>query len=427
MSVAHVLSTFRRRWVTVVLAVVVGALLALAFAQATPQRYTATATIVVTPVISDPMTGNREDVNIRTEQEILRSREVARRAAAALGLPGDGSELRADVEVAAPLGSQILEVTMRADTAQLAVDGANAIATAYLEVRHDAASDVTERYLARVDQQIEDLLAEPSTKTNDGLIEQLTRQRSSVALTDPEPGRIIGAATAPSSPSGPGLLTTLAGGTMAGLLLGVAAAVLRERLDPRVRSADRLELAAGPLTIVTGRQDEDRFWVRLADETIRRSGVDTANDPVRVLLHTVDPLTSREIAGELRTAARSILREPGAELSRSAQDAEADRVWTKAAGRVTIVPSGAYRSSLAQAARLSDVAVVAATPRTSMTEMTDVVSALREHGLEIVVGLTEETRTDRSGTADAEAPMPRARRRATEAEQPQPDPAPIAG
>lgn len=425
MSVTYVLSTLRRRWLTVVLAVLIGALAGAAFAQAAPQRYSATATLVVTPVVSNPMTGNREEVNIRTEQEILRSREVARRAADTLGMPGDGSELRADVEVAAPLGSQVLEVTMNADTPELAIDGANAVATAYLDLRRDAAVEVTERYLANVDQQIEDLLAEPPTKMTDGLIEQLTMQRSSVALTDPEPGRMIGAATPPPSASGPGLLTTVAGAAMAGLLLGIAAAVLRERLDPRVRSADRLELAAGPLTVVTGGQDDDRFWLRLADETIRRSHVDTSIEPVRVLLHAVDPLPAREVAGEFRTAARRILGAAGPELSWSTPDAEAEKAATRAAGRVTIVPSGSYRASLAQGARLSDVAVVAATPGTSLREMTDVVSALREHGLEIVVGLTEGARPDRSESQDAETRTSGARRRAADAEQPQPDPAPV--
>lgn len=427
MSVAYVLSTLRRRWSTVVLAVLIGALAGAAFAQAAPQRYSATATIVVTPVVSNPMTGNREDVNIRTEQEILRSREVARRAADTLGLPGDGSELRADVEVAAPLGSQILEVTMSADTPELAIDGANAIATAYLDLRRDVAAEVTERYLANVDQQIEDLLAEPPTTMTDGLIEQLTMQRSSVALTDPEPGRIIGAATPPPSASGPGLLTTVAGAAMAGFLLGIAAAVLRERLDPRVRSADRLELAAGPLTVVTGGQDEDAFWLRLADETIRRSQVDTASDPVRVLVHAAGGLPAREVAGEFRTAARQIFGAAGTELSWTAQDAEVEKIPSRAAGRVTIVPSGSYRASLAQAARVSDVAVVTATPNVSLEELTDVVSTLREHGLEIVVGLTHGVRPQRSEAQDAEPRTPGARRRTADAEQPQPEPAPVAG
>ena len=256
MSFTYVLSTLRRRWLTVLLALLLGGLAGAAFAETTPDRYEATTSLVVSPVISNPLIGSREDVNIRTEQEILGSREVARRAAESLGLSDAGESLRGDVEVAAPLGSQILQVTVRAEAPQEAADGADAIAAAYLELRQEAAVNLTERSLEGVDQQIEELRAEPSTPTTVALTENLQQQRTSMAPSDHEPGRIIGAAVPPSAPSGPGLLITVAGAAMAGLLLGVAAAMLRERLDPWVRSADRLELAAGPLAVVSSEHSD---------------------------------------------------------------------------------------------------------------------------------------------------------------------------
>ena len=139
MSFTYVLSTLRRRWLTVLLALLLGGLAGAAFAETTPDRYEATTSLVVSPVISNPLIGSREDVNIRTEQEILGSREVARRAAESLGLSDAGESLRGDVEVAAPLGSQILQVTVRAEAPQEAADGADAIAAAYLELRQEAA------------------------------------------------------------------------------------------------------------------------------------------------------------------------------------------------------------------------------------------------------------------------------------------------
>ena len=54
-----------------------------------------------------------------------------------------------------------------------------------------------------------------------------------------------------------------------------------------------------------------------------------------------------------------------------------------------IVPSGRYRTSLVSAARRSDVAVIAATPRTALKDLTELVSALRECGIEVVIGLAE--------------------------------------
>ena len=77
MSFAYVLSTLRRRWLVVLLTMLLGALGGACYAELTPDRYDATTSLVVSPVISNPLTGSREDVNIRTEQEILGSREVA--------------------------------------------------------------------------------------------------------------------------------------------------------------------------------------------------------------------------------------------------------------------------------------------------------------------------------------------------------------
>lgn len=419
MSITYVLNAFKRRWLILMLAVVIGALAGGAFSMATPDRYASTASLVVSPVVSNPLTGAPEDVNIRTEQEILGSREVARRAAESLGMTDSGATLRGDVEIAAPSGSQILQVTVRADTPAEAADSANAIADSYLELRSEAAANITGRYLEGVDQQIEDLSSGPSTPANDGLIEQLQQQRSSVALSDPSPGRIIGAAAPPSEPSGPGLMVTLAGGAMAGLLLGVAFAVLRERLDPMVRSADRLALAVGPVSVITSRHGDDDHWMRLADEAIQRSRIDTTIEPVRVLLHSAPPAVAETVASRFLSSARWILRESGTGLSWSGDEAEVEKETPPCAGCVAIVPSGPYRSTLVQAARQSDIAVVVATPYTALGDVADLVATLHECGLEVVVGLASELRAGQ-GTSDhvqEGTPTPRHRSDLTEARE----------
>ena len=425
MSFAYVLNTLRRRWLVVLLAVLLGALGGAAYAELTPDRYDATTSLVVSPVISNPLTGSREDVNIRTEQEILGSREVARRAADSLDITGSGERLRSEVSVAAPMGSQILQVTVRAESPQEAAEGADAITDAYLELRQESSSNLTQRYLEGVDQQIEDLQAEPSSPTAEALIETLQQQRTSVTPADQEPGRIIGAAETPSEPSGPGMLITVAGAAAAGLLLGIAAAVLRERLDPAVRSADRLELSAGPLAVVASEQSDEQFWARLADEAVRRARVDPASEPVRVLLHAASPMQSRIAAGRLNAAVRWILEDPGTPWG-GAEDA-VEEVSGTSAGCAVIVPSGRYRTSLVSAARRSDVAVIAATPRTALKDLTELVGALRECGIEVVVGLAEAPVPPPSTvTSGKERPAPQ-RHRATVAEQHQVDPALVTG
>lgn len=399
MSFAYVLRTLRRRWPILLVALLIGAGSGALFARASPDSYEATTSLVVTPVVSNPITGNREEVNIRTEQEILGSREVARHAAEDLGTVEDGASTpRADVEVAAPLGSQVLQVTVRGETPQEAADGADAVATAYLELRRESASDTTERYLEAADQQIEDLRSGGPTPATDSLIESLQQQRSSVALSDPDPGRIIGAATPPTSPSGPGLLITAAGGAMAGLLLGVCIAVLRERIDRQVRSADRLELAAGALPLVTSDTGGDDFWMRLADEVIQRSRVDLEHEQVRVLLHGVPPLSSREVADKFLGAAQDVLADSGNGILWTGAGSELDEAPRTPRGAVQIVPSGTYRATLVQSARRSDVAVVIVTPHAPLKDVLEHVQTLRDAGLETVVGLLTRDTPSPSGT-----------------------------
>lgn len=425
MSFAYVLSTLRRRWLVVLLTMLLGALGGACYAELTPDRFEATTSLVVSPVISNPLTGSREDVNIRTEQEILASREVARRAADSLDITGSGERLRSEVSVAAPMGSQILQVTVRADSPQEAAEGADAIADAYLELRQESSSNLTQRYLEGVDQQIEDLRAEPSSPTTEALIETLQQQRTSVTPADQEPGRIIGAAVPPTEPSGPGMLITIAGAAAAGLLLGIAAAVLRERVDPSVRSADRLELSAGPLAVVSSEQSDEQFWVRLADEAVRRARVDPASETVRVLLHASSPMPSRIAQRRLHAATRWILDDPGTSWGGAGDSAEeASGISARCA---VIVPSGRYRTSLVSAARRSDVAVITATPRSALKDLTELVEALRECGIEVVVGLAEAPAPPPStGGTGRERPTTQ-RERATVMGQRQADPALVTG
>lgn len=92
-----------------------------------------------------------------------------------------------------------------------------------------------------------------------------------------------------------------------------------------------------------------------------------------------------------------------------------------------IVPSGRYRTSLVSAARRSDVAVITATPRSALKDLTELVEALRECGIEVVVGLAEAPAPPPStGGTGRERPTTQ-RERATVMGQRQADPALVTG
>src|SRR5690606_26137948 len=121
MSIALLLTVLRRRWVVVAIGALLGLLLGVGMTKLMPASYSATASLVVSPVVTNPLSGAREDVNIRTEQEILGSREVAARASEILGIPADrDSFLLTQADVAAPSGSQVLQITVQSASPQQA-------------------------------------------------------------------------------------------------------------------------------------------------------------------------------------------------------------------------------------------------------------------------------------------------------------------
>jgi capsular polysaccharide biosynthesis protein len=296
MSLALLLTVLRRRWLTVAVGAFVGVLLGLGLAQVMPTTYAATASLVVSPVVTNPFSDAREEVNIRTEQEILGSREVAARASEILGIPLEpDSFLLTQADIAAPSGSQVLQMTVQADSPQQAADAANALSQAYLEFRREGADATIQQYLERIDAQLATLQSEAASEETLRLISVLQEQRLNLTLTGVEPGRIIGYAEAPAGPSSPGLKVILPGGVALGVLLGVVAAIAVERLDRRVRSADRLARAVGGVEIVEEAGDD--FWDTLGDEALLALGVaphEHLSNGLQVLVTRVGPTPSSD-------------------------------------------------------------------------------------------------------------------------------------
>lgn len=303
MTFAFIVEVLRRRWRVIAVCALVGVLGGVALWAATPTRYSATTSLVVSAGVSNPFTGTKEEVNIRTEQEILGSREVAQRASEALGVTlNPGSFLLSQVDVAAPSGSQVLQVTVSADSPTEAARAADALSEAYLEFRREGADTVVNGYLEKIDAQLVELQGRPQDAATSSLVQTLQQQRLSLLLTTSEPGRIIGEAEVPSSAATPGLTVSLAGGLVGGVLLGVAAALLRERTDPRVRSADRLGRVVGEAPVVDA-STSPTFWVDLADRVVETS---SGTPSPRVLLREIDAPGSTPSAARLEEALEAV-------------------------------------------------------------------------------------------------------------------------
>ena len=133
-------ATLRRRWPLVLvgyLAVLLLALLALGNRAADAKTYVGTASVLVRGNIGGDAAdgGTSGGIDLDTETRLLTSIEVATRAQALLASSEDPSGLAGRVTATVPPDIRVLEVSFRADTPADAQRGAQAFATAYLDVR----------------------------------------------------------------------------------------------------------------------------------------------------------------------------------------------------------------------------------------------------------------------------------------------------
>lgn len=400
MTFALILTVLRRRWKTIAACALLGVLGGVALWGITPTKYSATTSLVVSAGVSNPFTGTKEEVNIRTEQEILGSREVAQRASETLGVKLEpGSFLLSQVDIAAPSGSQVLQVTVSAGSPSEAAQAADALSAAYLDFRREGADTVVNGYLEKIDEQLAGLQGQERDEATNNLIETLQQQRLSLVLTTSEPGRIIGEAEEASSPSTPGLSVSLAGGLVGGAVLGIAVALLRERSDTRVRSADRLARVVGAAPVISTESD-GTFWASLADRIgeISESG-DRAQ---KVLLRAVGTTRTGKLAARLekalgveRAAAES--NDPWTRIaapSGAMADAAPSAVIDEAKHRPQVVDGSSQASAraFARLAQHADVVVIAVAPDALLSEVNAVFEGL--HGIDtpVLVGLDRSRR-----------------------------------
>jgi capsular polysaccharide biosynthesis protein len=229
---------------------------------ATPAEYTATATLTVSPITLDPFSSSTssQQININTEREVISSSEVARIAAEDIGDGVSPQTLLRESAVAAPSQSQVLQVSVSAADPAKAAEYANAMASAYLDFRAQGAMEVASTRIAALDERIEQL--EGGSSANPVLTE-LRAERSALETVGSNPGRIIGFAAPPTSPSSLGLPVFLTAGLAGGILLGAALALAIDLRDRHVRFPERLSEAAGKAVYVLrhARDGEAYRWV----------------------------------------------------------------------------------------------------------------------------------------------------------------------
>ncbi|GII88816.1 hypothetical protein Ssi03_68060 [Sphaerisporangium siamense] len=288
----------------------------------TPASYTATAEVLVSPTGVQEQTNpttqrQREPLNLDTEAQIAHSAVVAARAARILKVQ-DAEALRERVTVNVPPNSAVLAVSYTAGDPASAAAGAQAFAKGYLAQRESTARHAIDAQLKalsgklrQVDSALGAVVAAlpraPRGSAQRTIAVQrqnvLTRQvyaltlkhdaLKTVAVT---PGSVISDARPPGSPARPRPPLYLGSGLFLGLLAGTGAAMLRDRLDTRLRTAADIERLTGLPVLCKGGNARELRELAMAVARHLRDGGELL---VRGVTPGVDP---EPIADDLRLA-----------------------------------------------------------------------------------------------------------------------------
>jgi Mrp family chromosome partitioning ATPase len=325
------LALLRHRWWVVALATLLGLGAAGAWAQTQEPVWESTTSVLVHPAEQDTnVVGGRTqgEVNLDTEAQLVRSTAVAAGAAELLATEAEApdtppalaavppDELARRVSVEVPPNTSVLVITFSDPTPAGAQAGARAFAEAYLQHREQSArsdlaarttaietkieelnsslTEVNERLLGALpDSSVEaNLLSRHATVTSQ--LNTMTGRLDELVTATVAAGTVISEARLPTHPSAPQPAIILASGAALGLVVGVGAAGLSERLARRVhRPGDvsrRLGLpvlaALSPAT--APRRDEiaspygpsGRAFDRLRNEVVASERSSAASDAV---------------------------------------------------------------------------------------------------------------------------------------------------
>ncbi|POM27133.1 Tyrosine-protein kinase YwqD [Actinomadura rubteroloni] len=268
----------RRRWRLILIAAAVGLAAAFALVLVSPKTYTSQASVQVTATGAEDTaaaTSKNGTTNLDTEAQIVKSTEVATRAQQILKSAANPRALAARVTITVPPNSTILNIAFDGPSPTAARDGAHAFAQAYLDNRAATASDklgndvktATDRItklaekLQNVNALIRSTTRGTASHTNalnqqrliTGEIQALNQRlaQANIKASNITPGSIITGASTPDTASNPNPRLYLPAGLMAGLLIGLVLAVVRDRTDKHIRRPQDIERLTGLPVLLT--------------------------------------------------------------------------------------------------------------------------------------------------------------------------------
>jgi len=260
-ELTHYLGVLSRHWWVLLVATGAGLGAGIGVTHTLPKVYESATSVLVQAVGQDAnAAGGRTNntINLDTEAQLVGSGAVAVKAAALLRTSVNPIELAKDVSVEVPANTTVLVVRFEADTPAAAQAGSHAFAEAYLRNREETARYGLDAQIKSLTLKLRQLttnltiintklaVAKPGSSQRGNLeslrsnsqnqLNSLSGKLNELTTTTVGAGSIISDARLPDSPTSPNGMLNMATGTMAGLLLGLVLAFVRERFDRRLRT-----------------------------------------------------------------------------------------------------------------------------------------------------------------------------------------------
>jgi capsular polysaccharide biosynthesis protein len=237
MGLSELYRSLRRRWLIVVMMVLVGAGTAAGYASIVPTTYTASTRLYVamatgTSVNDSYQGGLAAQQRIASYSYVANGNAVAQRVIDNLGLDTSTEELQSRIAVSFPPATTLLEISVIDSTPDRARRLADGVASQVRAVVNEMETTVAD--------------AAPAARLN---------------VLDP--------AQTPTSRTSPNLTRILAVGLLAGFALGCLAALIRDRLDSRVRRPDQLDrILPAPVLASIPRREPDAATAQLCSRLL---------------------------------------------------------------------------------------------------------------------------------------------------------------
>jgi succinoglycan biosynthesis transport protein ExoP len=250
LGVAQVFDLLRNRWKLIAACGVVGGVLALAVSLSQPEKYAATSSLLfrlndlsesfITGVDSSGQQTNT-DREAATNIRLISLDVVGDLTARRLGGGVTGAEVRDAVTVEPEGNADVVSITATTEDPRLSARMATTFAEQYIEFRRRADRERIGEAERLADQLLSQLRREERKGARGRALKSRIEDLSILASLQAGNAELVERARVPATAASPVPPRDAALGVLLGLLIGVASALVAERLDRRVRKTEEVE------------------------------------------------------------------------------------------------------------------------------------------------------------------------------------------